>query len=154
MFRFLSLCIRFLQSQKSAHNLLNTFTRWQADLENLPLYKNKDKKLLIIRLDDIGDYLLFRNSLEAYKTSPRWNAYEITLLGNKIWKDLFEELDSTTVDKTIWINKYLYLKVESSRKLIWQRLREEGFEYVICPSRTRPLLTDDLCAIATGAPKK
>jgi hypothetical protein len=121
MFRFLSLCIRFLQSQKSAHNLLNTFTRWQADLENLPLYKNKDKKLLIIRLDDIGDYLLFRNSLEAYKTSPRWNAYEITLLGNKIWKGLFEELDSTKVDKTIWIDKYLYLKVEYSRKSIWQR---------------------------------
>ena len=77
MFRFFSLGIRLLQSQKSARKLLNTFVRWQADIENLPLYKNKDKNLLIIRLDDIGDYLLFRNNLKAYKKSALWNGYEI-----------------------------------------------------------------------------
>lgn len=154
MFRSLSLGIRFLQSHKNARLLLKTFIKWQVDLKNLPPYKNKEKKLLIIRLDDIGDYLLFRNSLEAYKSSSRWKDYDITLLGNIIWKDLFEELDSSTVDKTIWIDKTLYLKVKSSRKSLCERLREEGFEYVICPSRTRPLLVDDLCVIATGALKK
>ena len=48
----------------------------------------------------------------------------------------------------------LYLTTKSYRITVWEGLRKEGFESVICPSRTRPLLIDDLCAIATGAPSK
>ncbi len=109
------------------------------------------KKVLIIRLDDIGDYLLFRNHFAVYKNSPRWAGHEVVLLGNGAWADLFAALDRDKADRVIWVDKGKYLQEAEYRMELWTRLRQEGFETVICPSRTRPLLLDDLCVLATGA---
>lgn len=106
--------------------------------------------LLIIRLDDIGDYLLFRNQLPNYKASARWGSHAITLLGNASWQELFTAFDHASVDDTIWVNKGEYLTSAPYRSRVWAQLRERGFETVIAPSRTRPLLLDDLCRLAAA----
>jgi len=108
------------------------------------------KTLLIIRLDDIGDYLLFRNQLPMYKKSERWRKYSITLLGNSSWKEIFTRFDADCVDDIIWVNKGEYLSSAPYRSRIWAQLRGRGFETVIAPSRTRPLLLDDLCRLAAA----
>jgi ADP-heptose:LPS heptosyltransferase len=107
-------------------------------------------QLLLIRLDDIGDYVLFRNHLRMYKRSPRWPAHRVTLLGNDAWKSLFDQFDADAVDDTIWVNKKGYLESAEYRLLIWQRLRLAGFSTVVAPARARPLLLDDACMLAAA----
>ena len=151
--RSISLFIRKIQSKKSEQRLLNTFKEWKEEIKSLPEFQLQKKKLLIIRLDDIGDYILFGNTLELYKTCDRWRNHEIVFLGNIVFRELFDLFHNTLADKAIWLNKAEYFRNAEYRKNIWATLRLEGFETVICPSRTRPLLLDDLCAIATGAPE-
>ena len=64
-----------------------------------------NKTLLIIKLDAIGDYVLFRNFLEEIRTSSTYKDYRITFLGNSVVKDLAETLDKVFIDEFIWINK-------------------------------------------------
>src|SRR5690349_12660253 len=109
MKRAVSMFIRKLQSRKTERRTLQKFQEWNNQQQELDSFQQKGKKLLIIRLDDIGDYILFRNSLSAYKSSERWKGYQITLLGNEAWKQLFESFDTSTTDNSIWINKRKYL---------------------------------------------
>ncbi len=153
MFRFVSVWLRKKQLKKRKIKLLEQFEAWKLDQKTLPEYQLNNKKLLIIRLDDIGDYLLFRNTLPFYKTG-QWQEYEITLLGNFFWKNLFDSFDRNTVDEIIWIDKKQYEENKIYRIDVWKNLREQGFEVVICPSRTRPILLDDLCTLASGAKNK
>jgi ADP-heptose:LPS heptosyltransferase len=76
--------------------------------------------------------------------------HEITLLGNESWQDLFTLLDQDTVDHTLWVDKNRYFESADYRMEIWKRLRDNSFETVIAPSRTRPLLVDDLCMLAAA----
>jgi len=152
--RRFSLLVRRIRSAKEGRRILQRWMLSKEILRQLPApARPKQKKLLIVRPDDIGDYLLFRNQLGMYKQSSRWRDYSITLLGNAAWKDLFAMLDGETVDETIWINKNEYLESAPYQLELWTQLREKGFEIAIAPSRTRPLLIDDLCMLA-AAPRQ
>jgi len=60
---------------------LNTFGKWQADIENLSLYKNKDKKLLIIAKSE-NDYF--------FETFVPENIYITSLISNALRVRKFE----------------------------------------------------------------
>lgn len=151
MLRKLSLSIRKIQGRKEIKENITRFAKWQEEIAQLKANNNNAKKLLIIRLDDIGDYLLFRNTLSAYRESPKWQGYEITLLGNVMWRSVYEFADNNAADKVIWVNKNEYFDNNEYREQLWQSLRNEGFDTVICPSRARPIIIDDACMLAAGA---
>ena len=147
-------CSAGRQSEKAVDRILTWFSRWKKEQEQLPAYAVAGKKLLIVLSDDIGDYLLFRNSFALYKNSGRWGGHEIVLLGNSAWKGLFVALDREKADRVIWVDKEEFRHNASYRLSLWIELRKEGFGTVICPSRTRPLLLDDLFMLATGAEQR
>jgi ADP-heptose:LPS heptosyltransferase len=149
-FRQVSLLLRRWQSAQDGRRVLSDFSEWKDLQHRLPLPCPSEKRLLIIRLDDIGDYLLFRNQLRMFKRSPRWKNHVITLLGNMSWKAIFSEFDASAVDDTMWVDKNEYLASASYRSSLWDVLRRTGFGTVIAPSRTRPLLLDDLCMLAAA----
>lgn len=151
MFRLISLYLRRLQGKKEADKTIETFGTWKKEVASLNHSAPSSRKLLIIRLDDIGDYIIFRNTLSLYRTSTRWQNYQITLLGNLAWKPLYDYADSAITDQQIWLNKNEYYDNANYRRKFWRMLAEAGYEAVICPSRTRPLLLDDLCMMAAGA---
>ena len=130
--------------------MLRKFTEWKTSQDTLPPPQPCANTLLLIRLDDIGDYLLFRNQLATYKKSARWGDHKITLLGNESWREIFLLLDAEAVDDTIWAHKNRYLEDAAYRMGIWRQLRHKGFETVITPSCVRPLLLDDLCMLAAA----
>ena len=148
--RYISLFMRKFDSAKERRRWLRNFAQWRALQHGLPPPRPCPKTLLLIRLDDIGDYLLFRNQLRLYKNSSRWMDHKITLLGNESWQDLFALLDQDAVDDTLWVDKNRYFDSADYRMEIWKRLRENSFETVVAPSRTRPLLVDDLCMLAAA----
>ena len=78
MLRSFSILIRKIKSIKKETKLLQQFNEWKAQQGNLQAHSST-LKLLIIRLDDIGDYIVFRNFLGAYKISEKWKNYKITL---------------------------------------------------------------------------
>lgn len=148
--RHLSLLLRRRHSLQERAHTLRAFEDWHEAQQRLGAPNPRRGTLLVIRLDDIGDYLLFRNQLAMYKRSARWRSHSITLLGNASWRELFAAFDADSVDDTIWVQKGEYLTSAPYRWQIWKQLREGGFETVIAPSRTRPLLLDDLCRLAAA----
>ena len=153
--RWISLLLRKFDSAREGERILKSFVQWRNTQAALPAPQTSrdDRirpKLMIIRLDDIGDYLLFRNQLQSYRGSDRWNKHHITLLGNNSWRALFDTFDRQAVDDVIWVDKGKALTSAAYRLELWKRLRAEGFETVIAPSRTRPLVLDDLCMLAAA----
>lgn len=104
------------------------------------------KKLLILRMDAIGDYILFRNFIESIKKSDKYKEYSITLAGNEIWKNLAETFDKEFTDKFIWINKTrIKQKAEWRYRLkILKEIRKQRFELLIIPNDTSSKLVKDI----------
>ncbi|MFA6995446.1 MAG: glycosyltransferase family 9 protein [Patescibacteria group bacterium] len=109
--------------------------------------KVSGKSLLIVKLDAIGDYVLFRNFLEEIKKSAFYKDYSITFLGNNSVRDLAETLDKDFVDKFIWIDKKHILK----RPLVFFNLINliyKKFSVVIQPTFSRELIGDLLVRLS------
>ena len=91
----------------------------------------KPKSLLLIRLDAIGDYVLFRNYIELLKTSEKYKDYSITLLGNIAWKNLCEELDGEFIDNFIWLDRDRFNKDFLYRYQKLQKIVSSGYEVAL-----------------------
>lgn len=135
-------------------NLLNYFVYLIIDLF-LPLGQNTNSNtLLIIRLDAIGDYLLFRNFLSVIRASRKYKDYEITLCGNIVWKDLSETLDRNLIDEFIWLDRGKFYKDISYKFNFLKKIRSKGFEIVISATYSREILYDDLIVNSSRAKRK
>ncbi len=78
----------------------------------------RKKTLCFIRLDIIGDYILYRNFLPLFK--KYFEDYEITFIGNTVIKDITTHCDSQYIDKFILLDnayweKYLWIGANGSR---------------------------------------
>lgn len=114
----------------------------------------KPLSLLIIRLDVLGDYLLFRNYLRQVKESTHYGRYSITLLGNVAVKSLAETFDKDLIDRFIWVDIYRLSTQPLYRFRVVRQLRAEGFAVAFCPSYSRVLVLDDFMAWASGASER
>ena len=112
------------------------------------------KSLLIIRLDVMGDYLLFRNYLHQIKASSRYGGYRLTLLGNVSIKSLAETFDADVIDQFIWVDIYKLTTQPLYRFRVVRQLRLAGFSAVFCPTYSRVLVLDDYLALATEAAER
>ena len=101
------------------------------------------KSLLIVRLDAIGDYILFRNFIEILKRSERYSGYSITLLGNAAWKELAEKLDGEFIDHFMWIERDKFAKNLLYRYRSLRQIASRGYETVISPAYSRRLFFSD-----------
>ena len=114
-------------------------------------YKLNPKTLLVVKLDAIGDYLLFRNFLNDIKQSKKFKQYQITLCGNILWKELAETLDASSIDTFIWIDKKKFLNDGAYRRLTLRQIKQKGFEVSFQPTFSREVLTGDSVIEASGA---
>ena len=118
----------------------------------LARFRKPRKRILIIKTDAIGDYILFRNFLEVITQANEFKGYSFTLLGNKLWQGLALEYDSAFINDFIFTNpEGLYQSPLKTLQLGW-RLFKNGYAVVLQPSYTRLLITDGLAAL-TAAPQ-
>ncbi len=61
----------------------------------------KQNTMLLVRLDLIGDYILFRNFIEIIRKSQKYSNYRIVFCGNIIYRDLAESLEASFIDEFI-----------------------------------------------------
>lgn len=111
-----------------------------------------NKTLAILRLDAIGDYILFRNFLEKIRKSDKYKGYRITLIGNVAWKELAIEYDSMYIDEFIWIHT---AKIEDAKyyKTIKSQLSNLSFDALIVPQFRRYSFHDELATIIVAKTK-
>lgn len=83
------------------------------------------KRLIILRLDAIGDYVLFRNFIEVLKKSHEFKHYKFILCGNENWRELSEKFDNKYISDYIWVkptallyNNQYYNKIALELKYI------------------------------------
>ncbi len=132
------------------------------------------KRVLLVKLDRIGDYILFRNLLHTIRNSLKYKDAHITVLGNPIWKSIAEAYDSDCADEWIWLENrdrcfrqsyenllpgFIWRKrVREEQKKIKDKLRELRFDEVISLTVFRDSQLDwfveGLAPVVTGAKAK
>ncbi len=113
------------------------------DLLTRPAKEIKQKSLMLIRLDAIGDYILFRNYIEVLKKSEKYKDYTITLLGNSAWKSISEELDGDYIDHFIWLDSNMFTKNLRYRHEKLKEITSQGYEIVLSPVYSREFFYGD-----------
>ncbi|HXH99707.1 MAG TPA: glycosyltransferase family 9 protein [Sphingobacteriaceae bacterium] len=114
----------------------------------LSRYRKPAKRILIIKIDAIGDYILFRNFIELIHISEKFKNYEIDIVGNELWKDIALKYDSQFVTRFFFINSdQLYNTPVMILKLGWT-LFLRSYEKVLQPTYSRTLLANGLAGLA------
>lgn len=118
------------------------------------------ERILLVRLDAIGDYVLFRNHLRALRQSDLFRDVHLTVLGNPLWRDLAETFDADCADEWLWLaDPGRYFKrgrenilpafawrkrVRAEQDALRADLRERSFDCVVSPRVDRDPLLDEL----------
>lgn len=128
------------------------FNRLEDQMFYRPCNKVRPNTLLIVKLDSIGDYVLFRNFIASLKTSEKYKSFRITLCGNLWWKDLAEALDGKWIDEFIWLD-YPAMNERSYRWSVYKTIRKKAFAVTIHPTYSRDSVSDNV-ALYSGSPEK
>jgi ADP-heptose:LPS heptosyltransferase len=84
-------------------------------------FSSRKDRIALIRTDNIGDYILFRNLLPFIKNSVKYKDKKIILIGNSVWKELAEHFDTEFIDVFFWINMARFESDKIYRfKILWQ----------------------------------
>ncbi|CAA7627008.1 glycosyltransferase family 9 protein [Magnetospirillum sp. SS-4] len=111
--------------------------------------RRRRRGLLVVRMDGIGDMVMFRAALERYPDAFGVAKSDITVLGCNSWKSLADEVFAgftvVTIDEHAFEKKWLYrLKIS-----LW--VRRQGFEVAVCDMFMRKTLTADSLMWASRA---
>jgi len=117
------------------------------------IYGKSLQTLLIIKVDAIGDYILFRNFLREIRNDEKFKHHRITLLGNVAWKGLFESFDQSYVDDVIWVERKKLMNSPWYLFQLLRQIRKGGFETVFNPTYWRDYYVDSLVRVS-GATRK
>lgn len=112
-----------------------------------PPRRDPGKRLLVLKPDAIGDYLLVRNFLALLRNSGKYRDHEIVFCGNAACREFILHFDGGCADNFIWIDKErIYLNPFYYIRLARSLYRQYG--EVIHPVRSRELIFDYLAKVA------
>ncbi|MBS1563051.1 MAG: glycosyltransferase family 9 protein [Bacteroidetes bacterium] len=104
---------------------------------------SRPKHLLLVKTDEIGDYVLLRNLLPLFRQSERFRDYTITLAGNEVFREIFEACDAGTADRVIWINKKKFRSKLRYRYQVLKQIRQSGASVAVNLVYSRLFRFDD-----------
>lgn len=110
------------------------------------------KKLLLVRLDAIGDFFLWIEAAQGLREMFPSNEYEITLLGNQIWTQYAKTIDC--FDDVWSLDRQKFYNNARYRFKLLKLIRRAGFNVVIQPTFSRELLYGDSVVRISGAKEK
>lgn len=111
-------------------------------------------RLLVIKTEAIGDYILFRNFLKHLKTSERFKDHELVLVGNNIWKGLAVSLDQQWVDRFFFIDRNKFQTDNDYRHQQLEQIAGLRYELAINATYSREFLLGDSIIRAVHAKEK
>lgn len=128
---------------RKGRDLKKEFARFQAMKHDLAQVPPKGKNCLLVRLDDIGDFLLFVPTLRAWleQIQPGKKMY---FIGNLAWKDLFDYYFTDYSVECIWLNKNDWFSSSEYRIKFLGELASLSIQDIYFPSFTRVLLLEEI----------
>lgn len=105
--------------------------------------KTNSNTVLIIRIDEIGDYVLWRKFLQPILQHPNYSNKEIYFCGNNSFKQLFNLEFANMFKQEFWIDKNLFKTNMLYRYTFLKQLYKLGIEVIINPTYSRAKRFDD-----------
>jgi ADP-heptose:LPS heptosyltransferase len=93
------------------------------------------KRLLVIKLDAIGDFILWLDFAKGLREFYPSATHEVTLVGNRAWADLAEKLPY--FDRVVPIDRMGFILNPLYRFRMMFRIRRGGFDTVVDPTFSR-----------------
>ena len=124
-------------------------------LSGLPrIGRKQDGKtsILLVRLDAIGDFVLWLDVAAGLRTLYPPERYRLVLLGNALWADL--ALDQPCFDEVIPLHTEKFAYDLRYRLALWRLLRGTSWQTVINPTFSRHLPYDDAIVRICGAKER
>ena len=116
----------------------------------LARFRKSAQRILLIKTDAIGDYVLFRNFIEEVKNTDQYKNFEIDLVASELLRDFAVTYDSKFVSEFYFINpNALYESPLKLFKLGW-RLFKRNYAVVLQPTYSRILITDGIAALSAA----
>ena len=116
--------------------------------------KDGKKHLLIIKTDEIGDYILFRNLFYTLKQAHKYKGWEFSLIGNKAWKQLYDQFDNGLFDNVIWVDKAkLKRSIRYRMSLLLTIKNLKSTSAINCIFSRTTLIDDGIAFISKGSEK-
>ncbi|MFN4975413.1 MAG: glycosyltransferase family 9 protein [Bacteroidota bacterium] len=110
----------------------------------------RSQRVLVVRLDEIGDYMLWRPVMRHLLATEAFASSEWTLCGNTSWRSLYEQLDGGSFQQVIWIDKLRFKKELRYRYRVLRDIHLAGYEVVINPTYSRDKRNDDAVVLAAA----
>ncbi len=129
--------------------ILTSFLDVSSTKKNL----KPSKRLLIVKVDGIGDYVLFRNCLKALSESDRFNQFDIDLITNSLNKDLTTQFDSKYLNNTFFVPREKIHLNQKVRNEYLNLLNDRDYDLVINWTFSR-VVFDDLFIRSINAKNK
>lgn len=100
----------------------------------------KDYKIAVVKLDEIGDFIIFRKYL---KMIYEFYNKKIFLIGNISWKDLAINLDIDHLEEFLFIDKKKFTKSFTYKYKVLKELKKNNYEVLIHPTQSRDFYISD-----------
>jgi ADP-heptose:LPS heptosyltransferase len=109
-------------------------------------------RVLVVRLDAIGDFILWVEAAKALRSLYPRGERHVTLLANRAWAALAERQG---IFDQVWpVDREPLRYRPGYRFRVLRAIRREGFETVIQPTYSREHLLGDAVVRASGAPER
>ena len=141
-----------LQSFKARKSLIRLRRQMASDLDlisSLPATNAATAGTLIIKCDDIGDFLVWQQVipiLEKHAPKP------LMFVGNAAVRPLYEQYFDFA-DSTLWVDKKQWGDA-AYRQSMYNKVRQLNPQMAITPLFTRNYSMDDLILLASNAPQR
>lgn len=110
--------------------------------------------LLLVKTDEIGDYVLMRNFLRLFRQMGPYRQYKITFVGNIAFRQLYESYDNDLADAVIWLDKKKFRSDLRYRFKLLMQIRRVKASDVISLVYSRIWRKDDVIVAVSPAPVK
>lgn len=118
----------------------------------LPASTPRSKFVLVVRLDAIGDFVLWTSAAKELRTLYPSGEWRLILVANQAWYSLAEELG---IFDEVWpIDLQPLCKNLVYRFRVLCRVRRAGFQIAIHPTYSREMLRGDALIRASGADQR
>lgn len=119
---------------------------------NSQISKRSKGKILFVKLDAIGDFILWLNAAKKCRELFPKGEHKITLLGNHAWTSLAEKIPY--FDEVWPLDRHKFLENIAYRFKVLKKIRQAGFDTVIQPVFSREFLFGDAIVRICGAKER
>jgi ADP-heptose:LPS heptosyltransferase len=136
--------------------MLNFFKGLVYDFVLLLAIAGKRKKIdkpkaLVVRTDEIGDYILWQSFIPELVQSKLLKGYTVDFIGNTSIRTLFNLNGKDYFTNTFWLHKNAFKKILYYRFTLLRKIYLQGYSIVINPIYSRSKRIDDSIVKAARA---